>query len=432
MSPPSSFDERSPHRWPMIVAGVLLLAGLTTVIGRLSIGGLDGRKSRIIRDLADGRLDQASQAVEHWLNSAPESADAHYLKARIAWAQNDISTAEQELANARTLGYDWTPLARLRGLILARANQPSEAEPLLRDIFYDSRELDREVAEALTRLYLGTFRLGDAAAVLARWSSELPDDARPYLLQTEIDTRIDAASEIIIARCRAALERDPMLAQARLRLAEELRKNSQNSEAADEYSLYLAHRPDDPLGYVGAGQNALELGKFAEAAQFLDKSLVLSPRDAVALSARGVLERRRGNLEAALRYFDQAVESDPFDHGNRYQRMLILASLGKKFEAQSENKAIERLKDDQARFDRISQELVRKPLDAQLRCEAANWLMEHGHEDEAVEWANLVLRSDPSHAGMNRLLADFYRKKGQPGLANLHDASAAYHVESTP
>ena len=126
------------------------------------------------------------------------------------------------------------------------------------------------------------------------------------------------------------------------------------------------------------------------------------------------------------------MESDPFDHGNRYHRMLILASLGKKFEAQSENKAIERLKDDQGRFDRISQELVRKPLDVQLRCEAANWLMEHGHEDEAVEWANLVLRSDPSHAGMNRLLADFYRKKGQPGLANLHDASAAYHVESTP
>ena len=49
--------------------------------------------------------------------------------------------------------------------------------------------------------------------------------------------------------------------------------------------------------------------------------------------------------------------------------------------------------------------------------------MEHGREDEAVEWANLVLRADPSHLAMNRLLADYYRKKGQLGLANLHEAT---------
>ncbi len=50
--------------------------------------------------------------------------------------------------------------------------------------------------------------------------------------------------------------------------------------------------------------------------------------------------------------------------------------------------------------------------------------MEHGHADEAVEWANLVLRSDPSHPAMNRLLADYYRKKGQLGLANFHETHA--------
>ncbi len=52
--------------------------------------------------------------------------------------------------------------------------------------------------------------------------------------------------------------------------------------------------------------------------------------------------------------------------------------------------------------------------------------MEHGHEDEAIEWANLVLCLDPAHPAMNRLLADYYRKRSQFGLANLHEA----HVES--
>ncbi len=65
---------------------------------------------------------------------------------------------------------------------------------------------------------------------------------------------------------------------------------------------------------------------------------------------------------------------------------------------------------------------MRRPLDAKLRSETASWLMEHGHEDEAVDWANLVLQGDPTHPAMNRLLADHFRKKGQPGLAKFYEA----------
>ena len=51
--------------------------------------------------------------------------------------------------------------------------------------------------------------------------------------------------------------------------------------------------------------------------------------------------------------------------------------------------------------------------------------MTHGHEEEAIEWAELVLAANPSHPAMNRLLADYYRKSGQVGLANLHEALAS-------
>ena len=36
-----------------------------------------------------------------------------------------------------------------------------------------------------------------------------------------------------------------------------------------------------------------------------------------------------------------------------------------------------------------------------------------------------VLAADPSHPAMNRLLADYYRKTGQLGLANHHEALAS-------
>jgi tetratricopeptide (TPR) repeat protein len=375
--------------------------------------------------LSAGRLIDATRAVERWLMFAPFSGEAHYYKASIAWARNDFSTTGAELARARSLGYSWLPLNRLRGLLLARTNETTEAETLLRQVIDNAGKPDPEVAEALVRIYLGTFRLIEAQEVLDRWARAAPHDARPHLLQTEVDIRINTDPEIVIARYRAALLRDPNLDRARFGLAEQLRLNNRFTEALDEYAAYLARRPDDPSGYLGAGQSALENGNEAEAVRMLDKALALAPTDSVALAARATIELRRCRFESALRYVDLALKSDPFDRGNRYQRMLILNRLGKRSEAELERQAVERLQKEQDRFVQISRDLRTKPLDPELRAQAARWLMEHGHEDEAVEWANLVLRSDPSHPAANRLLADYYRQKGQRGLANLHEVRAA-------
>src|SRR5262249_22153421 len=103
--------------------------------------------------------------------------------------------------------------------------------------------------------------------------------------------------------------------------------------------------------------------------------------------------------------------------------MLILSRLGRKAEAEVERETVKRLKSEQSRFAEISNALIRNPVDPQLRKEAARWLMQHGHDEEAVEWANLVLQSNPSDPAMNQLLADFYRKQGQLGLANFYEAS---------
>ena len=146
-----------------------------------------------------------------------------------------------------------------------------------------------------------------------------------------------------------------------------------------------------------------------------------APRDSEVLAARATLELHRGQSEKALALFGKAVDADPFDHWNHYQRMLILSRLGRKAEAEEERQTVERLKREQNRFEELSRLLLRNPLDSNLRSEAASWLMAHGHDDEAVDWANLVLKSDPTHAAMNRLLADHYRKKGEAGLANFYE-----------
>jgi tetratricopeptide (TPR) repeat protein len=381
--------------------------------------------NRARRAVADGRLDDAARAVDRWLVSSPSSADAHFFKATVAWARSDFATTEAELARASSLGYSWQPLNRLRGLLLARTSQTTEAETLLRQAIESSRGPDPEVAEALTRLYLGTFRLNEAQEVLERWARTAPHDARPFLLQAEIDIRNNAKPEIVLARYRAALSRDPKLDRARFGLAEQLRFNHEFAEAGEEYAAYLTQKPDDFLGYLGAGQAALDDGNEPEAVRLLDRALALAPTDSIALAARATVEFRLGRFESALHYLDLALVSDPFDRANRYQRMLALTRLGRRAEANVERKAVEQLQKDQERFSQIIRELKGKPLDSDLRTQAACWLIAHGHEEEGVEWANLVLKSDPSHPTLNRVLADYYRKQGQPGLANLYEARAS-------
>ena len=261
--------------------------------------------------------------------------------------------------------------------------------------------------------------------ILDRWSRDVPGDARPYLLRPEIDTRMKKEPEQIIASYRAALERDPGLDRARLGLADQLRIYHHNAEAAAEYANYLARKPDDLLGSIGAGQNALEMGDEREAIRSLDHALKIAPEDPVALGARASVETRRNRFESALSYLDRAMRADPFDYVNRSQRMWILARLGRKSEADAERKAVERIRSDQEEFARIHRALRDSPGDLILRGEAAHWLMLHGHETEAIEWANLVLRAEPAHPAMNRLLADHYRKKGQPGLAKFYETHAA-------
>jgi tetratricopeptide (TPR) repeat protein len=425
MDATTSLKSNCPGRWRAVLVGGLAAAvAVSAVVAAIAVWGIDRDAATARRALADGRLDRAFEALERWLKSSPRSGEAHYLKAQIAWARQDLGTVHQELERAGTLGYPPGLMARLTGLLLARTHQATRAEPLLRRAFDEARGPEPEVAEALARIYLGSFRLTDARAVLDRWIREAPGDARPYLLRTEVQMRTSEEADAVIASYLEALSRDPGLDQARLGLAEMLRSEYRNAEAAEEYLRYLARKPDDPMGYLGAGRNAMQLGDLAEAARRLDRGLALAPRDPELLGARAAVEANARRFSSALDYIDLAVRADPFDRANHFQRMVILTKLGKRAEAEAERQAVEDLRKDRAEFDRISRALVTAPLDPELRAAAARWLMTHGHEQEAIEWANLVLAGDPSHPAMNRLLAEYYRKKGEIGLANRHEALA--------
>jgi Flp pilus assembly protein TadD len=377
--------------------------------------------------LAAGRAAGARQPLERWLRARPKSAEAHALLAEVALVEGDFGKVKGAFNQARALGYPEDQLERIRAIWLARLGRYPEAEPTLTRLWETQPRIDPSVHEALARIFLKTYRLRRAKAVIERWSREAPADGRPFLWLTEIDRRTEVDNpESWERHYREALRRDPELDPARHGLAESLRKVHRNDEAAREYAHYLARHPDDPVALTGAGLNALELGDLAEAARLLDRALALAPANPAALKGRAEVDLQRGELNAAVRRLDQAVQASPFDDEALHIRGRVRMMLGDRTGAAADRAAFERLKKDQAALLEMRTRLLDNPGDDDTRSKAAAWCFEHGREQDGLEWAMAVLANNPNHAPTCLLLADYYSKRPDgAGLANYYRLKAA-------
>jgi Flp pilus assembly protein TadD len=202
-------------------------------------------------------------------------------------------------------------------------------------------------------------------------------------------------------------------------------KAKREGEAAAEYAVYLSLKPDDPVGHIGAGAAAIELGDEAAAARHFDRAAALDPRNAQVYQKRANAAVRRGNLEAALVELDRAVALEPYDLQIRYSRGMVLARLGRTKEARAENVIANQLRADDERLTSLKHRLAKSPDDRDLQSQVAQWLFDHGEPEEGVRWAQKVIKEQPNHPRASRQLADYYEKKGNRGLANFYRLEAS-------
>ncbi len=126
--------------------------------------------------IARQRWAEAAPALERWMAFRPESAEAHFLKARVAFEQGRLAEVGTLLDRAQWLGYPERPLYRLRALRLVRLRRFIEAEPILLHLLDESAMPDPPLDEALARVFLETYRLETAVKVLERWIRDDPRD----------------------------------------------------------------------------------------------------------------------------------------------------------------------------------------------------------------------------------------------------------------
>lgn len=412
---------RPTWRKPWLVGGLIAVGLVVAALGWVWSRGDSPDARAVVGDVEAGRFAEARAPLGRWLESRPESAEAQAYKGRIALALGDVAGSVEALNRADALGL--APLDRdlLRGLIASKLGRHAEAEPLLRRAFVVAKRPDPQLAEALAKTYLETYDLVRAGAVIERWIRESPADPKPFLWRAEIHIRtIDGDPAAPLSDYHEALKRAPDLAKARLGLADELRKAHRNAEAAAEYGAYLALEPDSAAGHLGAGRNQMETGDVAAATRHLERAASLDPKDPAVPKELAELDIRRGDFAAALDHLDRALRLDPNDLALRNRRVVALMRLGRAAEAEAEQAASKRLKDDLVHADKIRERLIKSPHDQSLQLEAARWMFDHGHGEEGVRWAEQALRDNPGNAEANRLLADYYRRQGNPGRANFY------------
>jgi tetratricopeptide (TPR) repeat protein len=412
-----------------LVIGALVIAATcwlaVTARARISLQA-DAQRSR--RLIAAGEYQDATIPLQRWLKAEPDSAEARYLVARQAMGLGRYEAGLVALEQARARGYPESTLNRERGLALVRLGRLTEAEPLLRAVFIAQKNAgvaDPELDEGLARCYLETFQLRAAQEVTDRWIRDAPGDARAYYWRAETEQRkADADSAVMIPHYERVLELEPEHDKARLALAELYLKSHRVQDAAREFTTHLRRHPDNFDACLGLGQIAAAEGRDEEATHQLERARALAPRDPRPLVERGKMELQRGRLATALELFDKAVALDSAEPEVHFQRSVILGRLGRHQEAQKERDDAARLRKQRDELASLLKELNQSPGDVRLQYAAARWLWDHGHPEEAVQWAMNIVREHPRHAEANRLLASYHEKQGNQGLANFYRAQA--------
>jgi tetratricopeptide (TPR) repeat protein len=359
--------------------------------------------------------------IARWLGVRTNASQVHFLKARDAYTRGDLAEASSHLDRARRAGHPEPETARLRALIWFRLGRFAEAEPILIRHLSTSTAPDPEAGEALARIFLESYRLEHADRVIERWIRDAPRDGKPYLWLTEVDRRIRGErADLLEEHYRTALRLDPTLDRARLGLADLLLEQRRHDEAAREYAAHVARNPADATGHLGLGRVAMGRGDLADAARHLDRALERAPADPIALKERALVDARLGDDEAAVRRLTEAIKADALDTESLYHRSLALGRLGRTAEAEADSRTLKRLREDQAQVLKLRERLLEDPKNHEVRSELARWMFEHGRDEEGLRWVRHILAVDPRHRESNRLMAEYYERKGEPGRANYY------------
>ncbi len=218
-----------------------------------------------------------------------------------------------------------------------------------------------------------------------------------------------------------ALELDPEMFQARLRVAEMLLDDHQAPEALPHLERLHRQSPDRPEVMARLGACRLLEGRTQEARALMEKAVLQMPTDPPLLVNLANLEIQDGNGAAAEKWLRKILETDATDNEALYSLVTALKLQNRIDEAEKTLQDYERYKVLVARSNQLLQDSAdtSRSTPAEL-AELGDILMQAGRERLALYWLNKAIEKDPENQRSHQLLAAYYNKKGDLQMAATH------------
>jgi tetratricopeptide (TPR) repeat protein len=364
---------------------------------------------------------EAAGHLQECLRVWPRDPDALLLAARTARRMDQNDVAEQLLDRCAELPNRPHEELRLERLCL-RADR-GELDDVMDACWTRVKKDDAStplVLEAMTAGAIRVSRLRLAAMCLERWLGRDPDNTRALLLQAVLyeqqDNRVAAMQPL--AR---ALELDPELDQARLRMAIHLVESSAAQDALPHLEYLRRRQPGNGMVQLLLARCHELLDDREEAIRILDELIERQPDFGQALAERGKLARAARQPDEEEQFLRRAASLEPGDYVINYAFYQSLLHNGKWKEAKKLDTHISQLHDDAVKRQQLVQfKLEQNPSDPDLHYQMGCIALRAGEIQNGVRWLESAVKIDPKHAPSHRMLAEFYHRSGQPGRAAQH------------
>ncbi|HEY9630364.1 MAG TPA: tetratricopeptide repeat protein [Coleofasciculaceae cyanobacterium] len=107
---------------------------------------------------------------------------------------------------------------------------------------------------------------------------------------------------------------------------------AETSNLGNSKAVFSSRQVGDPIFFFERGVELYELNRYADAVEFYDKALKITPDDYTAWNNRGTALSALKRYEEAIASYDQAIQFKPGDHATSHSQNDALPTLGCKEE----------------------------------------------------------------------------------------------------
>jgi tetratricopeptide (TPR) repeat protein len=396
---------------------VLLLAGGLFAGWRYAVAQWHEAEAAVREE----RVQVAQQKLDFCRKVWPYSHEVELLSARTARWSGDIKSAEAHLNRCLELNGGATDDIQREFLLLrVQAGQVDELAPALFNLVNSNHPDSREILNTIASAYIVRLRYKPAYACVNKWVEVEPGYAKPYYLRALVLERLNnqkAASEDY----HKALQIDPDMVPARLRIAEMLLEDKQAPEALPHLERLRELAPDDPQVKARMGICLFLQGRGPEARVLMEEAVVHLPKDPALLVTLANLELQDGQPAKAEARLREVLAKDPSDTEALF---VLVSALQVQGRAEEATNALVDYEEKKGVVEKINTFLRDRADDPSATvdefAEAGILFLRIKRDRLGVQWLERALERDPGSQPAHRALAEHFERKGNADAAAAH------------